>query len=176
MVLRRKDALKHVIYTLQLSGVETTECNLQNIVYILKEMDIPVFYHYNVYLYGPYSDELNEDLRDMFLWGELDKEHNHYRVNLSNMPEIDMEFMEKIQSCLATLIDIASGDTSGESFDLIAMILYSVRAFESFDIPLTTENMVNEIKKWRGDRFSKNDIKLVFNKVTDKLLVKNKVA
>ncbi len=161
--LSKKNALKHTIYTMQLMGISSLTSTLQRMVYILREMGVPIFYRYNVYFYGPYSDELDKDLHTMRIWGEINKEENGvYRVSTDTFNVVDFNFIKKVKDSISFLTKITHMDLNSENLEMIQFILYSIKALDNFDIPTIEDNVVKEVKKWVGTKYNDESISIIY--------------
>lgn len=165
-MLRKKDALKHIIYTMQIMDIKPLASTIQKVVYILREMGVPVFYRYNVYFYGPYSNELDEDLYAMKMWDEIRKEDDgSYEANINTFSTIDFGFIEKVKDKINSLMEITCIDLSDDSLKIVQFILYSMKALENFDILPTKDNVIEEVKKWIGNDYKTKDISITYDRV-----------
>ena len=172
--MKKRDVLKLVLYTMQKMGIELTKINIQKIVFFLKDMGVPVYFRYEVYLYGPYSHELQKELNDLVLWGELDKEDNSkYKIDLDTADKVDTELINKIERSIKDFSEIVDGNFSFDNVEIAGTLLYCIRALQNYDIEPTEENVIEEFKKWKGNKYHTDKIKKIFRKIADKGLIKN---
>ncbi len=172
--MKKREVLKLVLDTMQKMGIELTKINIQKIVFFLKDMGVPVYFRYEVYLYGPYSHELQKELNDMVLWGELDKEDNSkYKIDLDFTDEVDKELMGKIEKSIKDFSEIVDGNFSFDNVEIAGTLLYCIRALQNYDIDPTEENVIEEFKKWKGNKYHIDKVKKIFRKIADKGLIEN---
>lgn len=171
--MKKRDVLKLVLDAMQRQGIELTKINIQKIVFFLKDVGIPVYFRYEVYLYGPYSHELQKELNDMVLWGELEKEdRSKYKIKLDSTDRVDTELIEKINKSIKDFSEIVDGNFSFDNVEIAGTLLYCIRALQNYDIEPTMENVIEEFKKWKGNKYSTDRVEKIFKKMAKKGLVK----
>ena len=171
--MKKRDVLKLVLDAMQRQGIELTKINIQKIVFFLKDVGIPVYFRYEVYLYGPYSHELQKELNDMVLWGELEKEdRSKYKIKLDSTDRVDTELIEKINKSIKDFSEIVDSNFSFDNVEIAGTLLYCIRALQNYDIEPTMENVIEEFKKWKGNKYSTDRVEKIFKKMAEKGLVK----
>ena len=171
--MKKRDVLKLVLDAMQRQGIELTKINIQKIVFFLKDVGIPVYFRYEVYLYGPYSHELQKELNDMVLWGELEKEdRSKYKIKLDSTDRVDTELIEKINKSIKDFSEIVDSNFSFDNVEIAGTLLYCIRALQNYDIEPTMENVIEEFKKWKGNKYSTDRVEKIFKKMAKKGLVK----
>ena len=177
--MKKREVLKLVLEAMQGMGIELSKINIQKIIFFLEDVDVPVYFKYDVYLYGPYSHELQEELDDMVFWDELEKEDNSkYKIEpdptgTQEENKIDTELQDKIKESIRDFSEIVDGSFSFDNVEIAGTLLYCIRALENYDIEPDKENVIEEFKKWKGSKYPTNKIETIYKKITDKGLIRN---
>ena len=172
--MKRKDALKLVLKIMKEKGIRLTKINIQKIVFFLKEFNnIPVYYNYEVYLYGPYSSELQDELDDMAFWDEIKKKNraeydiidSDFKVNSNE--EIENSIRENI-SKFGKIID---NNFSFDNVEIAGTLLYCIAALKNFDIEPNKENVIEEFKQWKGNKYPETKVREIYNKLKERIKI-----
>lgn len=162
----KKQTLKHVLSLMNEKKIALEKITIQKIIYFLREVGIPLQYKYEPYIYGPYSSDLNADLRSLALWKELSYFDNTYLLS----DDIEFESMDENQlNLIAEKIDEFSyaidNDFSFDSMEITGTAIYCHQALKSVGITPDDENVMAEFKNWKGDRYTDDKILSKYYKI-----------
>ena len=162
----KKQTLKHVLSLMDEKKIALTKITIQKTIYFLREVGIPLQYKYEPYIYGPYSSELNADLRSLALWKELAYFNNSYRlsddIELESMDEGQLKLISKKIDQFSCAID---NDFSFDSMEITGTAIYCHQALKSVGIIPGDENVLAEFKNWKGDRYTDDKILSKYYKI-----------
>lgn len=148
----------------------------QKIIYFLEENGIPLGYSYRWWIYGPYSRELDIDLRLLIFENKVDYITSQipYILIKKNSNEILLPhtIKNKIDSILSELNTI-SNNMEPLKLELAASIHFILNTLE-----LTETEKINEVKKIikrrKNEKFTDNEIQDMYYKLKNsKLFSKN---
>jgi len=162
----RQEILKEVLSYLEKKGVPLTKIVIQKALYFLKATGQPVGYSFEPYAYGPFSVEVAEDLNDLCFWNELEEKDSYlYVFKNFKEPKIEQQLKKKIKDKLDKYVDLLDKNFDFRNVELLGTVIYCCKALKLSGDPLTPENVIEEVKAWKGNKYSKKEILTVFNKI-----------
>ena len=148
---------------------------LQKMIYILEEVfDIPCEYQYSLYIYGPYSTELANDLDYIeFLDGVNVRwvpAIGGYNITPGDKCEHVCEkaevFLDRYKSGINMAIN-EFGDKNAGELELIATIVYVDHYAKTKEQPVSFEKLVDEVEEIKP-KFTKEYIEKTVRALSDK--------
>lgn len=140
-----------ILELLRLAKTTVGKTFLQKAIYILQEwLNLDLGYHYRLYLYGPYSEDLSEDIDILSDQGLIDIDHNAtgYGFNiavskkgvdfLSKNLGIYMKDAGKLNRVISSL-----GTSDVKNMELLSTILYLAKQTKDKG---KTLNLMQEVK------------------------------
>lgn len=131
---------------------------LQKMVYLIQEKSINLGYNYEIYLYGPYSSDLDFAVRELYDEGILDIEFTptgHY-VSIKDDSKLQEQNDEAVNKVIDNFVHESASD-----LELIATTLYVYKKTQ--DVSKT----VKGVKKVKGSKYSEEQINDAMNKLKD---------
>ena len=165
----KKENLKLVLKIMDDKGMPLTKINIQKVVFFLKYSNMPIGYHFEPYLYGPYSFELQTELDDMVLWGEINKNGKNYDISDININ--DNTLKEDMEEKIEQFIDAVNQNYSFKKMELAGTVIYCISALESIDLNADKDNVIKEFKKWKHEKYTDEEIGDMYDKLVN--LIKN---
>lgn len=164
----KKTLLKHVLSLMNQKSIPLTKINIQKIVHFLKETGIPLNYKFEPYNYGPYSTELKVELGGLLMWEELSQNGNRYMINgnLKLNDDIDQKTINTISDRLDAFKNAINEDFSFDSMEITGTIIYCHQALNNIGIPPNEDNVLNEFKNWKGQRYDDERIKKAYSQIS----------
>ena len=131
--------------------------SIQKMIYLIQEAGIPLGYDYNIHFYGPYSAELDLDLRYLTGSGSLDmnitKTKHEFTVVEDNISSPSPEIQTIINQYIAK---------TPSDLELLATTLYVQRALQDVNL----DNIVSGVTKIKGSKYSVNQISHAFGELS----------
>jgi uncharacterized protein len=152
---------------------------IQKLVYFCQATGVPVPCSFEIYNYGPYSDELKFTV-DSLLADELLEDRSNDPSKYSNyrVANSDIEFGEPIMSQVTTHRDQIDrvvrtlGEYKPQQLELIATLHFVAAKCTSIEkVKPTREKIVQHFKRVKGDKFSDADINAWLNALVQSRLV-----
>lgn len=138
---------------------------IQKICYFLKAQGVPINYDFDIYQYGPYSQELYFRLSDLIADGIIDDQsaessHSEYVIG-KTFDELVKKFsidLKKYAPQIDELIDLFK-EKGPSAMEILATIHYIKTALERYyHTAPEKEIVVNRVYAIKGNRFKKEDI------------------
>jgi uncharacterized protein YwgA len=133
------------------SGKAPCKKKVQKIIYLIQEANCDLGFDYSIHYYGPYSAELDSDIRYQYGYGELDIDITNHGHILSVIDSESKPY--PIDSTAKKTISIFGRRTPAE-LELLATTLYVQREIES----VKEEDIINGVISIKGTKYSQNDI------------------
>ena len=167
----KKEVLKHVLTDMKAKEIPLTKINIQKTLFFLKEIDMPITYRFELYLYGPFSFELKDDLNDMETSKEL-KYVNKMEYEITNKMKkepIDNSILKEISNKIDSFKKAVGNKFSFENMEIAGTIIYCINALKAINREANEENVLKQFKIWKGKKYSKankiKEIKEAFHKI-----------
>ncbi|WP_024821494.1 hypothetical protein [Aminobacterium mobile] len=156
--------LKFVIHYFNENGMEAQKILVQKAIYFLNTQDIDTGYCFAGYKYGPFSSAIMEDADTLEMFDEIDIQNSSYRKG-ERFRDDDFDSLKDIQS-IKKQLDIfrerlLEGDHSFPNVELIGTVLYVMKN----KTPCTLENTIRGVEMWKPEKYSREEIEEVFNKI-----------
>ncbi len=168
MAIPRLEILKETLEYLQKSGVPLTKITIQKALYFVKATGLPVGYSFEPYYYGPYSAELAEDLDDLCFWDQLkkkdDKTYDIINLGKTNVPDW---YKQLLHERLSQFIKALDKNFNFANLELVGTVAYCCRALKNSGDELTEQNLLQEVRAWKGRKYADKQILHLFRKIKD---------
>jgi len=162
----KKQVLKHILRLMNEKQIKLAKITIQKIIYFLREVGIPLQYKYEPYIYGPYSSELNSDLRSLVLWEEISCSDNTYTLAEDiKLESVDEQQLNLISQRIDEFSNAIGKDFSFDSMEITGTAIYCHQALKNVGIPPDNENVMSEFKNWKGDRYTDDEILSKYYKI-----------
>ncbi len=161
----KKEILRHVLKKMEQKNIPLTKITIQKIVFFLKNINIPIKYRFEPYLYGPYSSELQAELSYMELWDEViyDNKSGYETIGEIQLEPIDYE--QKISDKLDGFQEAVDDNFSFNSMEKAGTVIYCIKALEGADREVSENSVLEQFKNWKGIKYSDKEIKEAFHKI-----------
>lgn len=167
MVDLNKEILKYVIDQLEKEKkTSLSKIAIQKLIFFLREAGIPVTYDFEFYSYGPYSKGLNNDADELIFWSELKWDKDGYKKGEKFKVTLAIELKDEINKKIEELKSLADYNFNDfDSMELLGIIFYCIRALQEVGIDPNFENVQKEFIAWKGNKYSKEKLQQVYDKV-----------
>lgn len=159
----KKKILKQCLLVMNEKDIKLTKINIQKLIYFLRETGIPATYKYAPYIYGPYSAELKSDLDDLAMWGDISLIENEYRI--VKLEKEEDSFLPEISNKIKNLKNALDSDFSFETMEISGTLIYCYKSLKKAQENTDNENIFNEFKSWKGDKYKDSKITDIFSKI-----------
>jgi uncharacterized protein YwgA len=172
MSIDNKQVLKNVIDQMINKGVPAKKIVLHKLIFYLRESGIPITYRFEPYIYGPYSKELKNDLDDLVFWNELklDEKNNLYSKDNFQSKEIG-GWLKPIINKLDDFAFISDNNYEFDNMEIVGTLMYCIRSFDKIRISRSWTKTLDEFKAWKGNKYTPEQIKPIYDRAISKLLV-----
>jgi uncharacterized protein YwgA len=140
--------------------------HIQKIPYVLKALGVPVSFSYQLYLYGPYSQDITFALDDLLADDVID-DVSDYKERYSSfvvgesadeLIEKFKEYLEPHKDTIEKVVEIFS-KFSPEQLELFTTLHYIYLEEKASSDTLPSKNdFIETFKKVKGDKFSEKEI------------------
>jgi uncharacterized protein YwgA len=165
-----KELVRLYFKYLKEKGKPLTKIAIQKGVFFLREMGLPYSARFQQYFYGPYSHDLVNVIDELKLWGEIEETNNKKEYKIielkkeNNLPEdLIKKFYEKAKG-LECLLDY---NFNFKNLELMGTVLFCIRILEENLEEVSLKNVINEVKDWKGDKFTEQDMKKAYAKIKE---------
>ncbi len=169
----KKEILKYTLKQMEDKKIPLTKINIQKIVFFLKEVNIPINYKFEPYLYGPYSSDLASDLKYMERWDEIifnnDNNSGYELKDNIKLESIDDMLINNISDRLDSFKEALKNDFSFDSMEISGTVIYCIRALQNFGREVSENAVLKEFKNWKGTRYPDIKIKMAYSNIKDML-------
>ena len=146
----------------EFTGESPCKKAIQKIVYLIQEANEDLGFDYSIHFYGPYSADLDSEIRYLCSRGELN-------INVNTMGYghmISVDDSVEISSANPAVQNVVAifGEKSPSDLELLTTTLYVQR--ESSDTGV--KGIVNGVVKIKGAKYSEDRIKQAIKELEDK--------
>ena len=145
---------------------------LQKIMYFLKALDVPMRYHFEVYHYGPYCDQIPDDVALLTMDGVvIDKAANkpgywNYAPMadgpISELLSDHAEFIAENRQRVRAVVK-AFGKLRPEELELLATLHYAFRHVAAGRDSASRAVVINRFREFKGDKFKDSQINRAYD-------------
>lgn len=164
-----------IINELKNRGKKAGKIQIQKLVYFLKKLGIRVPYSYVILRYGPFSGQLGDKIEDMEfnqMIESKDPSGTDYYLKIEEQDLIDYneEQYNLINRKLNKVIEILPS-LDFNDLELFATVHYCYDSLNIIYDEVGEQRLINEVKKWKGEKFTEAEILDAFNRMEEKRLV-----
>ena len=163
---KRENLVKAVINYLERNDLEPSKIAVQKIIYFLKEKGVEISLEFEPFSYGPFSRELSFTADDLSTNQEIMITRRHYKKGPEfslDMPEEDFDKLNRLMHEFKTLIN---ENFSFDNLELYGTVIYCFQTLKDFvDGVPTVDEVIQEVKTWKGNKFSDQIINTVYEKI-----------
>lgn len=141
------------------SGTSPCKKTVQKIVYLIQEANEDLGFEYSIHFYGPYSAELDSEIRHLFNCGDLKIDKIDYGHMLSVNDSSNISPMNKTADNVISKFSAKSPS----DLELLATTLYVQREIPDSHI----ESIVAGVMKIKGTKYSKHQIEMAIQELVD---------
>lgn len=162
-----KSILINLLTHLNNKDIPLDKITIQKCAYFLKEMGLPIKFHFEPYIYGPYSIDLAMELDDMVFWDKLEQTGSSYTIKDLPATCLLEQLQGKLDSKLECLEQILDNRFEFNYLELASTVLFVIRSLEANNEKIDMQSVVKEVKDWKGKKFSDKQIKQVYKKIVE---------
>lgn len=144
-----------------ITGKPLEKKQLQKVIYLLQAKGIDLGYEFDIFFYGPYSEDLRYDLNGLYLEGDIEYQLEGYThlVVPYRKAKIDLspEAIEQIEFAVNTYNDTKPAELE----------LFTTAHFVAVNLGQSNEEIFNGVKRIKGKKFSKKEIKQAITYLRD---------
>ena len=160
--------LIYLLNYLSQKEISLDKITIQKGIFFLKEMGLPIKFRFEPYRYGPFSVDLAMVLDDMVFWDELDQKGSRYYIKSKKLTyDLPGKIKEKINIKLKCLDKILGNKFDFNTLELASTILFVIRTLEANNEIIKMQSVINEVKEWKGSKFSEDEIKSIYNRIIE---------
>jgi uncharacterized protein YwgA len=141
---------------------------LQKLVYFCTEMGIPVNCSFRMYLYGPYSDELAEEIGDFIHSDILCIENDGYTFTCGTACDdcCNEQELEQYKEKIDKVIGLFSGFRP-MMLELYATVHFIAHAKKQINGSVEEDEVVNDVLNAKGSKFGEQEIRNAYKKLVE---------
>ena len=154
---------------------------IQKLCYFSESIGVPLSYKFSVYKYGPYSQELFEQIDDMVIYGFLIDKHSESdhqdKISLYSITELAEELLTSYNDFLTTyeerlcLLVEYFKDMTLRELELLSTMHYYYTANNGYYRGVDKEEIkkltIDRVIKAKKDEFEKNEIDNAYYKIVE---------
>lgn len=162
------DVLIGILNYLKDKNIPVSKIVLHKLIFFMKESGFRLSYSFEPYKYGPFSENLAEDINML----KVDEKININKANLKlvnvnddvkiSLQDEAIKFIDKFDEMLGSNYDFSN-------IELYGTVFYCIRSLEESTDPIDKENVLRQFKGWKGNKFSDDS---VFKALSDVLKFK----
>lgn len=146
-------------------NIPTSRILLQKLIFYMSETGVPIKYHFEPHLYGPFSKQLRRDLDELVFWDELYTDGNKYSLGNGISIELSEEIKTKVEKGIDEFKKLVLDDFGFESMEKIGTVLYCIRALQENDLDINTDSVLDEFQIWKGNKYSRDDVLEIYERL-----------
>ena len=135
----------------EITNVAPCKKTVQKMIYLIQEANEDYGFDYSIHYYGPYSAELDSEIRYLCTCGELNMDISSHGHMLSVSTSFTNQPLNQVTQNTITSFAMKSPS----ELELLATTLYVQREIHKTDI----DNIVNSVTKIKGTKYSEAQIK-----------------
>lgn len=160
-----KEIIKYVIRFLNETQKQPSKIAVQKIIFFLKEKGIPLPFEFEAFAYGPFSKSLSFALDELELKEEIKINNNAYSIQQDKPLEVSRADQEQLDDLLNQFAEIIDHTFTFRNIELLGTVLYCYRTLQEFEAAPTQEDVVTDVKSWKGQKFTETEIKNAHAKI-----------
>lgn len=164
-----KEILKYVISKLIDKQIPPVKIVVQKLLFFLRESGVPISYNYGPYAYGPYSKKLGIDADELVFSSQLEISGFEYRKGDNFSCNLNKTYQDLIDNKIEEFISLVEDDFRFTSMELFGTTLYCIRLLEETGSILNYENIIQEFKSWKGNKYPEEGVKKISKKLRPSL-------
>ena len=134
----------------KIAGEPPCKKTMQKMVYLLQEAHVDLGFDYSIHFYGPYSAELDSEIRYLSDCGQLNMDITEYGHMLSANDSTDIPSTDESAHNIISYF----GSKTPSQLELLATTLYVQREISN----TVSEDIINGVKKIKGTKYSSTQI------------------
>lgn len=172
---QQKQLVADILRVLESHNIHTTKIFLHKFIYFLTIQGIPGF-RFEPYTYGPYSFNLASTIGSMIFWDEIKDDGKNIKIlDLNNYPK-NKELENNIDNKYLLFDKILDTDFSFKSLECFGTVLYCMDVISNSSDRISKNEVIDEFKQWKHDRYNDDDIIAMYNKIKNGLHELNSVT
>jgi len=162
------EILKYVIEKLIEMNIPTDKIVVQKLMFYLKECGIPISYlDFDMYAYGPYSKKLNYDADELVFEEQLTISNKKYKKGSNFKHNLSIDYQDKIIKKIENFKLLVNNDFNFRSMEIFGTAFYCYKALNVNNNTPTNNDVIEEVKAWKGTKYSDESIRNVYNKIIE---------
>ncbi|MCI8946228.1 MAG: hypothetical protein HFI91_04100 [Lachnospiraceae bacterium] len=134
----------------EISGSAPCKKKVQKMIYLIEEKGIDIGFPYKIYIYGPYSADLDYKICELKAEGCLDIQQSNRGHMLKCITQPGSSLISDRMNEIISIF----GKKNARTLELIATTLYAERYVEHKN----RENIIKAVKKIKGEKFPEEKI------------------
>jgi uncharacterized protein YwgA len=149
------DVLIGILNYLKKKNISVSKIVLQKLIFFMKESGFRFSYSFEPYKYGPFSENLSEDI-DML------KVDEKISINKANLELVNIDTGISLQDEAIKFInkfdEMLDGDYDFSNIELYGTVFYCIRSLEESTDPIDKDTVLKQFKGWKGNKFSDDSV------------------
>lgn len=162
MATKKDTLLCSTIKLMRENGIPPSKIAIQKFIYFLLKKGLPLPYDFKMYIYGPYSSQLNFDLQVLEFSNTIEYQDQEY--NIIEEINVPKKYFNAINDNILIFKEILP-QIDFKSFELYGTVFYIMNALKRFSIELTFENIYKEFVGYKGQKYTQPEVQEAFQKI-----------
>ena len=166
-----KNFILEVLLALNEKNIPATKIFLHKFVYFLTLQNYSKLFRFEPYTYGPFSFGLAQEVERLIFWDEVELEGKKIKLADDINRKADTCRLEVLSANIDIFMNLIGKSTSFDNLEKIGTILYCMEALKKQHMEISFENVKEEFKGWKGNKYPDSQIEEAYKKVSVKLPV-----
>ena len=155
------DILTSILNYLESKDISVSKIVLQKLLFFMQGFRFNISYSFEPYKYGPFSEELSEDINMLKVDKKIDITDNNLKLCSHDTKLLKNESKEFID-----MFDkIIEYDYNFGNIELYGTVFYCIRSLEESSDIVNEETVLQQFKGWKGNKFPENQVLKALSKV-----------
>lgn len=143
---------------------------LHKFLYFLSTQGINTGFRFEPYTYGPYSFDLASTLGSMAFWDEIEEKGTTVEVlDLGQYKNSDGQLLTVLRKQLKIFLSLIGGNIAFDKLECFGTVLYCAEVIANHGDSPTEETVLKEFKAWKKNKYTDEQVRETFMKVSDYL-------
>ena len=156
------DEILGVISYLKNKNIPLQKIVIQKIFFFLKESGFALSYSFEPYKYGPFSEELSEDLET--LESEKKIAINKTTVELY-VDNIATPLSANTKAFINSFVDLVANNYDFDNIEIYGTVFYCIRSLEEALDLVTEDTVLEQFKGWKGSKYREDRVLNAFKSI-----------
>jgi uncharacterized protein YwgA len=128
-------------------------------------------FRFEPYTYGPFSFNLARDIERLVFWDEIKDEDNIITLDCEVQIDKRKSDIASIKKGFKSFSKITQKNWNFDNLEKIGTVLYCMEVLHNQNMKITLNNVKEEFRGWKGNKYSDEQIREAFQRVYEDLPV-----